>query len=465
MMPTKLMTLASYPLVVCSLGFWSAATSAQLPPTPTGELASHGPRLFVPQRIQDVGTILEGDKAVITWTLENRGDADLVIDRTAASCGCTIVKLTDEEKVIPPGKSLELKAQFDSTSRREVQTKSVNVSSNDPTEPELKLEFRALVELLFELDPANLVNLRTVRRGVASTRTLDVYPGPGRKSVTIRGMEVTDDGPISLAAEPYESPRGLGQRIRITVLDSASIGTVNASMKLTLDVDGIERERTVAVRGEVIADLTWLPKVVDATRQPSLPGKRFAPVSISAAEKTPFEITGATAGPLFDCTVEPGRHPQAKTDYDVVLTLRPDAPPGPFGALLRIQTDSLDQPVLEVPVFGIVAPAVEIDPPLVLLRPDGTAAGATRRIKLQTTSPRVPLEIKSITCDNPAVLAQVDQEASSPYVHLRFLQVKFAGDAPATRQSALLTVETGVPGAERLEIPVTIAGRDAAPGN
>lgn len=438
---------------------------AQLPPAPVGETAEHGPRLFVAERIKDLGTIIEGDRVSITWTLENRGDANLEIERTAAACGCTVVQLSDAEKVIPPGKSLELKAQFDSTSRREDQVKTVNVYSNDRAEPDLKLEFRAKVDFLFELDPPNLVSLRTVRRGVPAAKALDVYPGPGRSNLTIRDLQVLDDAPLAVTFQPFKGIKGAGQRVTITVLETASLGTINGSVKLKLDVDGVERERTLAVRGEVIADLSWLPKVVDATRQTSLPGKKFAPITVTAAEKSPFEITKVEAGPWLETSIEPGKKPESKTEYNVSVALKADAPPGPFGAMIRIHTTSLDQPLLEVPLFGIVAPPVEIDPPSILFRVDGTPAGTNRRVKLQASSPSQSLEIKSISCDNPAVVARVDKESASRYVHIRFLDVNYSGEAPATRQQAILRVETTPAGAERIEIPVTIEGKNAASRN
>ena len=130
------------------LQMWLPISAGQLPPTPTGAGSQTGsrPQLFVAQRSQDLGTIIEGDKATVTWILENRGGADLVIERTVPSCGCTVVQLAEDDKVIRPGGSLPLKAEFDSTNRRDVQTKAVTVFSNDPSEPELKLEFKAKVE-------------------------------------------------------------------------------------------------------------------------------------------------------------------------------------------------------------------------------------------------------------------------------------------------------------------------------
>jgi len=101
--------------------------AGQLPPTPTGTGGEAAPRpqLFVAQRSQELGTIIEGDKVTVTWMLENRGKADLVIEETVSSCGCTVVQLAESEKVIAPGGSLALKADFDSTNRRDAQAKTV----------------------------------------------------------------------------------------------------------------------------------------------------------------------------------------------------------------------------------------------------------------------------------------------------------------------------------------------------
>ncbi|MFH1110037.1 MAG: DUF1573 domain-containing protein [Planctomycetota bacterium] len=399
------------------LQMWLPISAGQLPPTPTGAGSQTGsrPQLFVAQRSQDLGTIIEGDKATVTWILENRGGADLVIDHTVSSCGCTVVQLAEDDKVIRPGGLLHLKAEFDSTNRRDAQAKTINVLSNDPSEPELKLDFKANVELLFEMEPAGMLNVRAIRRGAAAPKTLDIFPGPGRRTLTLRGIEMEGDAPLGFRSEPFESRGRTGQRIQFTVNESASLGALSAMAKIRLTVDGIDRERLYPIRGEIVADLTWLPKVVDATRQTSLPGKRLAPVTLSSTEKTPFDVLGAAAGPLLDVTVEPSKILTSRTEYSVLLTLRDDARPGPFAAVLQVRTTSLDQPVVSIPVFGIVAALVEVDPPMVLLRNDGTANGGRRRVKLQAAAPGTTLEISGVVCDDPAVTAVVDREAGSRY--------------------------------------------------
>ena len=141
--------------VVSILGFRlvAAAALAQLPPAPQPipADAQRRPQLVVEQRSLDIGMVVEGEKRTITWRLENRGSANLVIDRTRATCGCTIVQLKDEEKIIPPGGSLDLKAEFDSTSRVGDQNKRITVHTNDPVEPDVTLEFHAKVEAIYEI--------------------------------------------------------------------------------------------------------------------------------------------------------------------------------------------------------------------------------------------------------------------------------------------------------------------------
>jgi hypothetical protein len=124
--------------------------------------------------------------------------------------------------------------------------------------------------------------------------------------------------------------------------------------------------------------------------------------------------------------------------------------------MLEIRTTSLDQPVVLIPVFGIVAAAVEVDPPLVLLRDDGTANGLRRRIKVQASSTSTPLDIIAVVCDHPAVTAEVDRQASARYRHIRFLDVRLSGKLPTGCHQTVLRLTTNVAGSERLEIPVTI---------
>lgn len=429
---------------------------AQLPPTPTKPIDDQPvPRMFVGKKIKVLGNVIEGDKVTVTWLLENHGDAPLVIDRTRASCGCTVVKLADDQKTIPPRGSLTLEAEFNSSGRRDLQNKAVTIFTNDPVEPATTLEFRAMVERLFEMKPAGTVNLRSIRRGQSATATLDIVPATGKKRIEVTAIAPEDPAVLAATSEFLKSKNGAGQRIRFVVPATAPVGPFRTSAEVSLRVDGVERQQVVRIWGQVVGPVVWTPKVVDASRHDSRPGKKLTPVTIRSSDDAALDIFEVSAGPLLDAQVEPIGQKQKRTAYRVILTVRDGVPAGPFAAELNVETSSLDQPLVRVPVFGIVAPVVAIDPPIVLFRQDGTLPGSRRRLKLQT-APGAALNLKAISCDHPNVQAVIDAESSAPYNHVRFLDVRLTGEVPPGRQEAVLAIETDVAGAERLEIPVVI---------
>lgn len=431
----------------------AVAVLAQLPPVPssTDKSAEPQPRLYVAKRLYDIGKIVEGTKKTLTWRLENHGDADLVIDRTKASCGCTIVKLSEDQKVIPPGGSLDLEAEFDSTKRRGTQYKKIFVYTNDPAESQLKLEFQAEVEYVFDFKPA-MLNLQGVQRGELARRTLDVTINKSVNGVEIIGVEVP-------AGVPLEVSRDLKvkdvTRFRFTVGNKASLGSLSTFVTLKVRVNGKEQERKIQVSGEVVGDITWIPKIVDMTRQPSYRGRKLRLVTVRSVDKQPIEILDVSVGSTLDVWYEEGKNAKKGTFYLVKLAVREDAPAGPYGEMITIRTSSLDQPVLTVPVFGIVPPVVTVDPPELKFIQNGSAVGMTRRLKLQAR-PQAELEIQQISSSQSTIRAAVDEEASARYKHLRYLDVVFEGGLPVGTHESVLLVKTSLPGAEALEIPISI---------
>jgi hypothetical protein len=447
------------PVVVCTL-VWlglQQPTLGQLPPVPEegAEQSKPQPRLHVEELKKELGDVLEGDTVPVTWTLENRGDADLIITRTQATCGCTVVELKEDQKTIPPGGTLELGATFNSTSRRGKQHKSVYVMSNDPTQPKLKLSFEAEVALLFEMRPRGALALRQVRRGQTADRHIDVVLAEGREKLSIDAVEIEDHLPLRHYIEPLESRLGEGQRISFVVDDYAAMGRLSGKITVKLTVDGIHREVTLVMNGLVVGDLNIQPALVDQTRQKLLRGQRLAPVTLRSTDSHPFEILRADAGPYLDLTIDPDTPGVPKTEYRLRTTIREDAPTGPFAAELVVYTSSVDQPVMTVPIFGVVRPVVEVEPAMVLLKQDSSPIGRKRIVKLSGITTR-PLEITKAYCDNPAVKVMVDGEASRGRQHLAFLVVELAGDLSSGRTEATLRLETSTPGAEHLEIPVNI---------
>ena len=249
-----------------------------------------------------------------------------------------------------------------------------------------------------------------MQRGREADKMLLVWPSSGRKDLKIKSFEFDNSQvPLTYTIEPFARDEEVtGQRIRFAVSDAASLGPLMETGTLKLEVDGIERIWPVPIRADVVSELTWTPLVLDASRQVLVAGRQLAPITIRSSEKAAFEVVGLSAGPYLAPTYEVLSEPPARTAVSVYLTVTKDAPPGPFAANLKIETNSLDQPLIEVPVFGIITPPLQADPAIIRLRPDGTPAGEERRVKIQA-DPTAKLEVREVACDDPNVDVIVDR--------------------------------------------------------
>jgi hypothetical protein len=91
----------------------------------------------------DFGKIKEGDKVSHTFQVKNTGQAPLIIQSAAPSCGCTVPDWT--KTPIPAGGSGFVKAEFDSKGKSGIQDKTITVTAN--TWPKTTtLRFKAQVD-------------------------------------------------------------------------------------------------------------------------------------------------------------------------------------------------------------------------------------------------------------------------------------------------------------------------------
>lgn len=78
--------------------------------------------------IKNLGRLMEGQKAEVTFRFKNTGSKPLVITSVNASCGCTVPE--KPEKPIMPGGEGNIKAIFDSNGRQGNNHKTISVSAN-----------------------------------------------------------------------------------------------------------------------------------------------------------------------------------------------------------------------------------------------------------------------------------------------------------------------------------------------
>lgn len=107
------------------------------------------PQILVVESSLALGDVVNGVVVMREVEVENRGQADLVIEGVSTSCGCTQAAV--EPMTIRPGESGTLSIRFDSGAHGPALAgplvRQVFIVSNDPQQPEVVVELEANILL------------------------------------------------------------------------------------------------------------------------------------------------------------------------------------------------------------------------------------------------------------------------------------------------------------------------------
>ena len=104
------------------------------------------PHIVVEPVSQELGEVPQ-QKIELIYTVRNDGESDLQIEKISTSCDCT--KAVIDQEQIAPGQSAVLTVTLDPTQDNlygDV-TRVIYLRSNDPENPEVSVEFHAIIQL------------------------------------------------------------------------------------------------------------------------------------------------------------------------------------------------------------------------------------------------------------------------------------------------------------------------------
>jgi uncharacterized protein DUF1573 len=113
-----------------------AAASPETSPAP-------GPRIVVEPTRFELGRVLTQRTLTRTVQVRNVGQADLVIDRVASTCDCTVAK--GYESSLKPGQSTSLTVTLDTREHVGPVTRTLAIHSNDPSRRVVEVTVEATV--------------------------------------------------------------------------------------------------------------------------------------------------------------------------------------------------------------------------------------------------------------------------------------------------------------------------------
>jgi hypothetical protein len=113
-----------------------------------------GPQITFEKLVHNFGSIGAGTKNTCEFNFTNTGDKLLKITKVSKTCGCTPYTL--DKKEYAPGESGVLKVSYKAGSRPGSTEKHIYVSSNDKTNPKIKLTIKADITLKIDYEPQRL---------------------------------------------------------------------------------------------------------------------------------------------------------------------------------------------------------------------------------------------------------------------------------------------------------------------
>jgi len=134
----------------------------------TGCSSPKPPKLVLSEESWHYGEVRPDEKRSHKFILENKGSEELIIESVYSSCGCIETVLS--KKNIPAGKKAELEAIFDPYGYEGEITKHVTIKSNDPENPEKKIELNITVLHVPNPDMTlsrQMFNLGDIDRGIS----------------------------------------------------------------------------------------------------------------------------------------------------------------------------------------------------------------------------------------------------------------------------------------------------------
>ncbi|MCK5375467.1 MAG: DUF1573 domain-containing protein [Acidobacteria bacterium] len=312
-------------------------------------VAADGPKLVVPEKVKDMGTVAQGEKVHVNFELVNEGDEPLIVKAVRPTCGCTVA---DFDREIPAGKTGLVKATLETRDFSGPISKSILIMTNDPRDPTVTVVIKTVVHPFVEVLPRALVRFNAVQHEPMNQKVV-VVSGDDDENFQVTGVESSVPF-LTVTVRPLGADELLAGKsskqfeVALSMKEDAPVGPVNAVLEVHTNHP---KAKTVPVKvfGVIRALLHVTPSQVQfgSVEAKKQSGRNLIVVN-NRSGGVKVTVTGASVNDAAFAaevvTIEEGRR------YQVTVTVKPDASPGPRDAVLTLKTTDSQFPELKVPV-------------------------------------------------------------------------------------------------------------------
>jgi hypothetical protein len=407
------------------------------------------PRIAITPEELEMGHVKQGGRSETQLTVTNAGDAPLVIQRIVTSCPCaTVSPLPTSEAQLAPGESVDLTLRYTADEDPAGGGAAVAIYSNDPATPVLVKDLRLVIDRLVRISPPEGIHWGLAPRGQPLPKELVIAPGDARTDIEL--LDATTDVPgIRITSEKIERPDARFVRLTFALDADVPVGTLDAALRVHVRVGDEQTRLSIPFRGEVIGDLLVSPPAIVSPKTKREQGQKISEITLGSTTggSAPAFVGAVVVGPVR-ALVEPDTGPER---HRIGVYVAENAPGGPQSATVFVMTRSEDEPIVAVPVWFYVAPPVLCEPEQLVIRENGSP----REIDLHRSGGGA-VRIKNVRYETDALRVDVRSSGQQRKGGVTTLSVASATGLTPEKRSTMLVVETDVPGAERLRIPVMV---------
>jgi hypothetical protein len=304
-----------------------------------------------PERAYDFGTVARGSQIRHAFPIINTTGEDIRIADWRTKCGCTDVKVG--ARVIPPGTQTTVEATINTTNFQGYKPSGLTLILDRPTFLQVDLNITCFIRGDIVMNPGQ-VDFGVWRRSATlPNASLTLTYAGGRPDWDIVQIRTRTD---KVKAVGKEVGRTVDGQINWQITAILQPGIPNGYFKdqITLFTnDSPALTIPISVVANVQSSVSVTPSIVNLGRVP--PGQTITrPNVVHVRARSPFSLARVSASsPALQAEeIKPGASP------DHVLNLKLQAPqePGPFHAILKVETDLKDEPAAQLKVFATVAP-------------------------------------------------------------------------------------------------------------
>jgi hypothetical protein len=308
------------------------------------------PRVLFAEKRMDFGVMEQLTVKTQELLFLNDGDGDLVIRGLTPNCDCTPMMVS--KNVIPPGEegriSITLSADLEA-GRKEG---AFLVHTNDPENPDARIEIVAEVEPAYRFEP-RVLNFGVHREGdPLKTLSLDVSPVKA-KSLVLRAVECSSPH-FAVAWEKRDEEDTGGPAhtctVRVRMKEGIPPGRFKARLTLVTDHPRIA-EWSIPLIGVVEGAARMDPTLVT-----------LGTVKRGETPSATLRVTGDGKGLLdvirvdraedyFDARIETVKEGM---EYKITISLKPDAPAGFFDKRIVVHSRTPEAQSFKARILGIV---------------------------------------------------------------------------------------------------------------